>query len=310
MDPTIITGARPDQPVSRPGPGLGARLGQLLDRDDLELTAVPGAQRPGLYCARGRADRGRPVAFVKLPPAGSAVDMRIEARMLSDLAGAGLAVPRVLAALPDLLVAEWIEHDSAGQWGPIRPIHERAAARALAGLHRLPADGFGYPLDTPLGVLVQPNAPTVDWRAFFRDRRLLHFAGLARAAGMLAPALDARIAQLADRLGEHIGEPAHPALLHGDLWYGNILTRGTQLAALVDPAVYRGDPEIELAYVLMHGTFGRAFFDAYGELRPIPPGFLAERAPVYLIAHHLAHALLCGPVYLGGLDRLLRRIGR
>jgi fructosamine-3-kinase len=56
---------------------------------------------------------------------------------------------------------------------------------------------------------------------FFRDRRLLHMARAAHDEGALPSPLLGRIERLAARIDEHLTEPAHPSLLHGDLWTGN-----------------------------------------------------------------------------------------
>lgn len=225
--------------------------------------------------------------------------------MLRDLARAGLAVPEVIAEADDFLVMEWIEHDE----GPIRAIHERAAGEALARLHNAPRSAFGYGYDTHIGALAQPNDAAPTWCEFFRDRRLMHYVGLVDARHLMPAGLAARIARFAAELDRWLGEPAHPSLIHGDVWFGNVLVRGPRLAAFVDPAIYHGDPEIELAYVTLHGTFGRAFFEAYGAHRPIEPGFHELRRDLLLIPALLMHAILCGPGYLHRVDRILARIG-
>ena len=74
-----------------------------------------------------------------------------------------------------------------------------------------------------------------------------------------------RIERLAERLDDFLIEPAFPSLLHGDLWTGNVLTRSGRVAGFVDPAIYCGSPEIELAFATLFGTFGEAFFEAYAE---------------------------------------------
>ena len=60
-----------------------------------------------------------------------------------------------------------------------------------------------------------------------------------------------------------------------------MLVRGDRIAGFVDPAIYCGHPEIELAFTTMFGTFGQAFFDAYEALLPLEPGFHELRSALY-----------------------------
>ncbi|KPK03492.1 MAG: hypothetical protein AMJ56_19040, partial [Anaerolineae bacterium SG8_19] len=64
---------------------------------------------------------------------------------------------------------------------------------------------------------------------------------------------------------------------HGDAWAGNILANGDEITGFLDPAIYFADPEIELAFTSLFGTFGDAFFHRYREIRPIKPGFMELR---------------------------------
>ncbi len=132
---------------------------------------------------------------------------------------------------------------------------------------------FGYARDTLIGPLPQPNPESDRWVPFFRDHRLLFMARRAHEEGALPPALLGRIERLAARIGDYLIEPAHPSLLHGDLWTGNVLVRQGRIAGLVDPAISCGHPEIELAFATLFGTFGRSFFETYESLLPLEPGF-------------------------------------
>jgi fructosamine-3-kinase len=77
----------------------------------------------------------------------------------------------------------------------------------------------------------------------------------------------------------------------------------------VDPAIYFGHPEIELAFTTMFGTFGQAFFQAYEELSPLEPGFHEQRLDLYNLYPTLVHVRLFGASYLAGIERTLARVG-
>ncbi len=232
--------------------------------------------------------------------------LEIEAYMLAELARlSDLPVPAVHAAAPDLLVMDFIDNDG----GAITKDAERHAGELIARLHATPREAFGYARDTLIGPLPQPNPRCMRWIPFFRDHRLMHMADEARDEGRLPAAMHARIAILAARLDAHLIEPAHPALLHGDLWTGNVLVRAGRIAGFVDPAIYCGAPEIELAFATLFGTFGRAFFESYEAVLPLQPGFHEGRRDLYNLYPLLVHVRLFGASYLAGIDRVLARFG-
>jgi len=237
--------------------------------------------------------------------AGREGDLTLEAYMLDYLgAHSALPVPAVIHGAPDLLVMTYIETA-----GGVTASAERHAAELLADLHGVSAPGFGHERDTLIGPLPQPNPQSVSWRDFFRDQRLLHMARVALDARRLPAATMARIETLAGRLDEWIEEPEKPALIHGDMWGGNVLTRDGRIAGFVDPAIYYADPEIELAFSTLFSTFGRPFFERYREIRPLRPGFFEIRCALYNLYPLLVHVRLFGGGYLGGIEATLTKLG-
>lgn len=215
-----------------------------------------------------------------------------------------LPVPVVVYDDDMLLVMEHLPSD-----GGIDAAVERHAAELIADLHGATAPEFGLERDTLIGGLHQPNATNTRWMPFFRDQRLLYMAGDAARAGWLPASLRKRIEALCGRLDRWIEEPARPALIHGDLWGGNVLASAGRVSGFVDPAIYYADPEIELAFATLFGTFGDAFFRRYGELRPIRPGFFEERRDLYNLYPLLVHVRLFGGAYVAQVDATLRRFG-
>jgi len=232
-------------------------------------------------------------------------DLETEAYMLRYLAGrSALPVPAVIHAEADLLIIGYVETA-----GTIDDDAERHAADLIAALHDIGHDRFGHERDTLIGPLVQPNAWSESWLAFFRDRRLMDMGRRAHEAGRLPTATLSRLERLCARLDRWIGEPARASLIHGDLWGGNVLVRGSRIAAFVDPAIYHADPEVELAFSTLFGTFGRAFFDRYREHRPLAPGFFEERRDLYNLYPLLVHTRLFGGSYAGQVASILDRFG-
>lgn len=286
--------------------GAAVAIERALGRRVESLRPLPGGCVARVYRAVLAGGRpGEPAAVVaKAGDASSALD--VEGYMLGVLAGHGLPVPRVLHGSPSLLVMEFVEGES--RFGPAE---ERHAADLLAALHeRAPAGGrFGLERDTLIGSLVQPNAWSASWVEFFRDRRLRHMADEAARAGCLSARTRGRIEMLAERLGDLIAEPSRPSLIHGDVWTTNVLARGGRIVAFLDPAVYVAHAEVELAFITLFSTFGRAFFDRYAERRPIEPGFFEVRRQVYNLYPLLVHARLFGGGYEAEVAGTLGRLG-
>jgi len=183
------------------------------------------------------------------------------------------------------------------------------AAELLADLHGITAANYGFDRDTLIGGLAQPNGWMPSWREFFRERRLLYMAREAHNAGQLPAPLLARVETLAGRLERWIPEDTQPALIHGDMWSGNVLVKDGRIAGFVDPAIYYADAEIELAFATLFNTFGTAFFRRYGELRPLRPGFFEERRELYNLYPLLVHVRLFGGGYIESVATTLSRYG-
>ena len=186
---------------------------------------------------------------------------------------------------------------------------QRHAAQLLAALHAVRGEAHGLARDTLIGSLHQPNPWTESGVEFFRTQRLLHMSGMARQEGVMGAQLLRRIERFAGDLEDFLEEPAYPSLLHGDVWTTNVLASKGQITAFIDPAVYYGHPEIELAFITLFSTFGPAFFDAYNALRPIRPGFFETRRDIYNLYPLLVHARLFGASYLNSVEGTLARLG-
>lgn len=214
-----------------------------------------------------------------------------------------LPVPEVFHATEELLVMEFLPG------GSVTAAAEPHAAELLAGLHKLSGEGFGFEQDTVIGGLDQPNPLSEKWVAFFRDHRLLHMANVACGAGRLPDQTLRRIEKLAERLDCWLIEPEQPLLIHGNVWGGNVLAEGKRVTGFLDPAIYRADPEVELACITLFNTFGNNFFRRYAEIRDIRDGILEERRHLYNLYPLLVHVRLFGGGYLSSVEEKLKLFG-
>jgi fructosamine-3-kinase len=218
-----------------------------------------------------------------------------------DAEAAGLAwlrgplrVPSVVASGPSFLALEWLDIGSKSRG------FDTALGRGLAALHRLGAPTFGLDRDNFLATLPQDNTPASDGVEFWIERRL---RPLARRANL---GLDAQLDALRAR-PDRFGPAEPPARLHGDLWWGNVIATGGA-PAIIDPAVYGGHREIDLAMMRLFGGFGQRCFDAYHEAHPLAPGH-RERIALYQLYPLLVHVNLFGGGYVGSFERALSHNG-
>lgn len=202
------------------------------------------------------------------------------------------------------LILEYIEPAASGLSGaPL--LYWARLGQQLAELHAHTQPNFGLDHDNFIGTLRQGNTLTASGIDFFFTHRLLPQAGQAFYNGLLDKRTYEALFRLRDRLPDLL--PAdRPALLHGDLWTGNVLITEAGHPAVVDPAVYYGLREAELAFTHLFGGFDAHFYEAYHKRFPLEPGF-AERIPIYNLYPLLVHVNLFGSGYVSGVERVLHR---
>jgi fructosamine-3-kinase len=148
-----------------------------------------------------------------------------------------------------------------------------------------------------VGSLPQANPPRASWAEFYRECRLLPLLERARRRGLLDAEFERAAERVLARLEQLVGPSEAPARLHGDLWAGNVqVARGGE-PALIDPAVYGGHREIDLAMMRLFGGFGPRVFAAYAESAPLAPEHPA-RVALYQLYPLLVHVVLFGASYV------------
>ena len=90
--------------------------------------------------------------------------------------------------------------------------------------------------------------------------------------------------------------PGGPALVHGDLWWGNVLFGSDGRAWLIDPSVHGGHPEEDLAMLALFGEVPDRLLRAYAEVQPLRPGW-QERIALFQLYPLLVHSVLFGGGY-------------
>lgn len=227
-----------------------------------------------------------------------------EANGLKELARAKvLRVPKVVAVADDFLLTEYIRPGTRpqgffGEFG-----------RGLARLHQNTSETFGFYEDNFIGTTPQPNVcsgnEARNWVDFYLDKRLLYQYRLAEQNGYASERLKAGFHNLESRTAAILeGSDEPPCLLHGDLWSGNYVCDESGQPVLIDPAVYYGHREADLAMTRLFGGFPQEFYEAYDRENPLQTGW-QRRENLYRLYHVLNHLNLFGGEYLYEAERLV-----
>lgn len=180
--------------------------------------------------------------------------------------------------------------------------------RKLAAMHKCisPTNKFGWLLNNTIGATHQPNNECENWAEFWDIYRLGHMLDLAKRDGADFPKEKELRFKVYSILKIH---DVKPSLLHGDLWSGNQNTLSTGEPVIFDPAVYYGDPEVDISTTLLFGANSKKFYDSYYNEIEVKQGF-EIRQTIYNLYHILNHYVLFGGGYLtqsySMIDRILK----
>lgn len=228
-----------------------------------------------------------------------------EANSLKELSKSkSIRVPRVLMSQPKFLLIEYIEQ------GQIFPSFFENFGRQFAQMHRFTTNHFGLYEDNFIGHTHQQNLAqgeqATDWTKFYFEKRLLFQFKLAESQNLSSSSLKNAFKQIENKIESILKtDDAVPSLLHGDLWSGNYLADENDNPVIVDPAVYYGHREADLAMTKIFGGFSPSFYSAYDEAYPLADGY-EYRENIYKLYHILNHLNLFGMNYHGQAVKLLQ----
>ncbi|UCH66095.1 MAG: fructosamine kinase family protein [Ignavibacterium sp.] len=173
--------------------------------------------------------------------------------------------------------------------------------RKFAMLHKFNNDEYGFYEDNYIGSNPQLNIASDDeksnWTKFYFNKRILYQLQLAEEFGNSTNELRNGISALENKINDIVTDNGEqPSLLHGDLWGGNYLIDEDGYACLIDPAVYYGNREADLAMTKLFGGFDSRFYSSYSEAYPLPDGY-DYRENIYKLYQVLNHLNLFGGGY-------------
>jgi len=235
--------------------------------------------------------------FMKWNANGPADLFAREAESLLELRKAAkgqIVVPEVFATKevaddPGFLVQEFLPSKNTTF------IDEEKLGRGLALIHKYSAPNFGFYNNNYCGATNQVNSWKENWIDFFRENRLQYLLNLIQNRNPLSVSESKIFDRLLDLIPELLPASVKPVLIHGDLWGGNYMI-SEKGPALIDPASYYADREMEMGIMTLFGGFSDRFYAAYNEVIPLEADW-EERNSLYQLYHILNHYYLFGGSY-------------
>ena len=204
-----------------------------------------------------------------------------------------IRIPNVLCFDDDFLILEFIPPSN-----PNNAFWE-VFGQKLALMHKQTHSKFGLDFDNYIGSLYQDNTQNKNWTEFFIQNRLQAQLSIGNFSGTLLSDFDKLFQKLPNLFPNE-----KPALLHGDLWSGNFLAKNGDTPMLIDPAIYYGNREMDIAMSKLFGGFNSDFYFAYNESCPLENGW-EERIQICNLYPLLVHVNLFGGAYINQVKNIL-----
>lgn len=183
--------------------------------------------------------------------------------------------------------------------------YSKKMGEKLAELHQSSSHEFGWSEDNYIGSLEQINSFRPSWVDFFYFNRILPQIQLAIDKGLMDTEDAKKATKLYHKLNSILPNEK-PALLHGDLWSGNVIVDEKGNPAIIDPAVYYGHREIDLAMTKLFGGFDHSLYEAYHSTFPLEKNW-EERVEIHNLYPLLVHVNLFGGSYVQQVRGILNK---
>ena len=204
-----------------------------------------------------------------------------------------LVIPEVIAYKNikniEILLIEWIDMHNFDQ---------KKLGKGLGELHLKSAESnpkmFGFPVEGFIGTTDQKKGLEDNWIDCFLNLRII-----PQLLSLKSRILDKEIInKVKEKIkSELLNHKPINALVHGDLWSGNVGTEKNGKGVIFDPASWWADNEVDIAMTKLFGGFKKEFYEEYHRIFPIKNGF-EKRIIIYNFYHILNHANMFGGGYL------------
>jgi len=277
-------------------------ISDLLDSPIKSYSSISGGDISAAYLVETSNNR----FFLKFNPSQVAYSMfDVEKKGLEAIASSNtIAAPKVYHCEKfeqgGILLMEYIEPKN-----PTTRNYVELGAQ-LAALHQTKGKNFGWESDNFIGSLHQSNNQHKEWTSFYLEERIWPQLLLAKSKNLLSTTDLPNKEQLYISCKKLLGEVA-PSLLHGDLWSGNYVISSDGRPYLIDPAVYLGHHEVDIAMTKLFGGFDNAFYNAYWEHFPRTKNE-DKRNDLYQLYYLIVHLNLFGSSYYNSVKRIIDAI--
>ena len=213
-----------------------------------------------------------------------------------------IRIPKVVAIASDYLILEYIKTGKKGN------NFFELFGRQFAEMHKTKSSRFGFYENNYIGATPQINLHRIEnWIEFFWEHRLLFQFKLAEQNGYVNSEFNISFKKLEKEFPKILdGTEEEPTLLHGDLWSGNFMVDENGNPVLIDPAVYYGNREADIAMTKLFGGFDTHFYSAYNEAYPFQNDW-EYRIDLYKLYHVLNHLNLFGSGYYSQAISIIRK---
>lgn len=222
---------------------------------------------------------------------------------LQTLAETGIKTPKVVLCFLEkghqFLLLEFIEEEKETScfWGSF--------AKDLVKIHQTNNNYFGFKHDNYIGSLKQNNTQKQSWESFYVACRI---------SPLVKQAFDKKLIgkhhlNAFDNFFKNLNEilpKEKPSLLHGDLWSGNLMKGINQTPIFIDPAIYFGNREMDIAMTQLFGGFDNRYLTHYNEIFPMEKGW-ENRIEIHNLYPNLVHLILFGKSYLRSIESVIQK---
>ena len=204
-----------------------------------------------------------------------------------------LVIPEVIAYKNikniEILLIEWIDMDNLDQ---------KKLGKGLGEMHLKSSESnpkmFGSPVEGFIGTTDQKKGLEDNWIDCFLNLRIIPQLLILKPTTLDKEIISKVKEKIKTELMNH--EPIN-ALVHGDLWSGNVGIDKSGRGVIFDPASWWADNEVDIAMTKLFGGFRKEFYEEYHRIFPIKNGF-EKRIIIYNFYHILNHANMFGGGYL------------
>ena len=225
-----------------------------------------------------------------------------EKNSLSYLANITSLVPKIKFNSNELLIIDYIENNDIKDKN-----YQVILAEVISKIHQNTNNRYGFQFDAQIGALKQTNEFIDNWVVFFREKRLNSIFELINNDDPMTNNINQKIEKLLKNIHNHIPNNPIPRLLHGDLWAGNILYNNGKLVGLIDPGIFFGHNELEIAYLTWFNFVNEEFLKIYSNIIPIERDYF-EYEPIYQLYYCLLNVHLWDRIYIKEVEKLLNKI--